>query len=254
VAYSHLNDELRIFNPTDSSPIVRKKVAGLGAGEYLAALDFRPATGQLYALVLNVDNLRNPVPRLYTINLGTGQLTLVGSLGIGLRLGDADIDFDPVTDQIRLITKEYENLRIDPTTGRATAETSLSRTGSVIPSGIAFDTNVVGTGTSTLYVLGAGGMLYRADSPNAGVLTAIGRLMEPVSGRILNIAGFDIGSTSNTAYTIINPVIVNIENPTNPPVFLTGQVATINLVTGRATVVRELDDSFSSGFTVGPGF
>jgi hypothetical protein len=248
VAYSVADTELRIFNPTDSSPVIGKPVVGLGARDYLHSVDFRPATGQLYALVRNIDTTRNPVPRLYTIDLGTGQATLVGPLGIAVR-DPSDIDFNPVTDQLLLTTLNDDTYWVDPTTGSATLITRF--TGLVIASDAAYDNNVAGTSTSNLYLLGTRfNTLYRATSPITSVLTPIGRFQEPGTLNV-NTSGFDIGGTSNVAYVRYTPVLSS--TPTSliygPPRF-----ATINLSTGQTTIVRELAGEASRNFTIGLGF
>ena len=49
-------------------------ITGLQSGENVLGIDFRPATGQLYALGSN--------SRIYTINKKTGAATLVGHFNI----------------------------------------------------------------------------------------------------------------------------------------------------------------------------
>src|SRR4030095_8655195 len=53
------------------SPISTLNVTGLQSGETLMAIDFRPATGQLYGL--------GSASRIYTINLTSGLATAIGA-------------------------------------------------------------------------------------------------------------------------------------------------------------------------------
>lgn len=71
VAYAIDNsNNLQIFNPNSPMP-VSKTVTGLQSGENILGIDFRPLNGQLYAL--------GSSSRIYTLNLGTGAATAVGS-------------------------------------------------------------------------------------------------------------------------------------------------------------------------------
>jgi hypothetical protein len=89
-------------------------ITGLGAGETILGMDFRPATGQLYAL--------GSTSRIYIINLTTGVATQVGTDGAftlnGTKFG---FDFNPVPDRIRVISNTEQSLRLNPNDGTLTA-------------------------------------------------------------------------------------------------------------------------------------
>ena len=66
--------ELLTFNAARPDHILeRRPLQGLPAGDKLVGIDFRVARGVLYALAQS--------GRLYTLELGTGQLTPVGDTG-----------------------------------------------------------------------------------------------------------------------------------------------------------------------------
>src|SRR5262249_45971797 len=73
--------------------------------------DTRPSTGQLYAV--------GSTSRLYTLDPVTGAAKQVGTGTFAVPLvGVAfDIAFDPVADQIRIVSDADQNMRIDPNTG-----------------------------------------------------------------------------------------------------------------------------------------
>src|SRR5205085_8740909 len=82
-------------DPTGSFLIIGPLTGALG-GQTLVSMDFRPATGQLYALSAFATSPRTA--QLYTVNLSTAALTPVGS---GFLLGAPDnagieMEFDPV--------------------------------------------------------------------------------------------------------------------------------------------------------------
>src|SRR5262249_4813552 len=83
-------------------------VTGLQASEALLDIDFRPSTGQLYAL--------GSSNRIYTVNTTSGVATPVGSGTFAVPLSGAafGFNFDPVADQIRVISDTGQNLRLNP--------------------------------------------------------------------------------------------------------------------------------------------
>ena len=88
----------------------RKDVQGLPAGETLLAIDFRPATGMLYAA--------GSAGRLYTLDPRSGAATRVGGETFAAQArGELGFDFNPVVDRIRVVDAQGANLRLHPDTG-----------------------------------------------------------------------------------------------------------------------------------------
>lgn len=97
-------------------------VSGLGFGENLVGVNVRPLTGQLYGVTHTGTGVR-----LYRIDPVSGQarpltgsaqqfsptVEFAGTIG-GTAFG---VDFNPVTDQIRVVSNAGLNFRIDPNTG-----------------------------------------------------------------------------------------------------------------------------------------
>src|SRR5262249_44066343 len=96
---------------TPGTITARVPIAGLIDGDPIVGIDFRPATGQLYALGRG--------SRLYTIDPGTGVATQVGSDGaFNLGAGQSfSFDFNPVVDRIRVTSDSELNLRLNPNDG-----------------------------------------------------------------------------------------------------------------------------------------
>src|SRR5687768_3270747 len=86
-------------------------VTGLQSGETLLAIDFRPATGQLYGL--------GSTSRLYAINLMSGAATPAGATPFVPAIDGSVVgfDFNPTVDRIRVVTDSGQNLRLHPETG-----------------------------------------------------------------------------------------------------------------------------------------
>lgn len=181
-------------------------ITGLQANEFIAAIDFRPATGELYGLGL-VDGGATRTGRLYTIDPTTAVATLVGAGSFSTTLGDTDrygFDFNPTVDRIRVTNSLDANFRLNPDTGAIVGVDGDISDGTAteeIVNGIAYDRNF-GSNLTTLYgydyqtdsLVTVGG-LNGSPSPNSGLLTTIGRAK--LGGvnftSASSLLGFDIG-------------------------------------------------------------
>src|SRR4051812_22850620 len=90
-------------------------LTGLGPGQVAAAIDFRPATGQLYL------GAGGSSAQLYTLNVNTAALTPVAPAFDPAGYGYPSFDFDPVRDELRVLTSDpganpKTNARFNPTT------------------------------------------------------------------------------------------------------------------------------------------
>ncbi|MGY2134886.1 DUF4394 domain-containing protein [Hymenobacter sp. HD11105] len=221
---------LASFNPENPSTAVTKPVTGLNAFNRLIALDRRPATGQFYALGID--------QRLYTLDVNTGAATRVSDQILPIiSFGLIGFDFNPVTDRLRIVNARGTNLAVNPTDGTFRVDTPLNPGAAT---GIAYDNNVAGATSTRLFALDID-QLYRIDAPAAGTLTPVGP-----TGVRAGAWDFDIGRTSSAAYALVDNVVAK-------------QVYRIDLATGRATRVGELDPQAfpgnfeSQGFTLGAG-
>lgn len=197
-----------------------------GAATFLDALDFRPATGQLYGYLDSTDSF-------YTVNLSTGQLTLasVGASAAPTNTFQLGMDFNPVIDRLRVVSDSGQNVVYNPVTGAAAAFTTLAyATGDVnenaSPSIIdnAYSNNLSGTASTQQYAIDYGTDTLVTLANNAGTLATIGALGVNTD----TYTGFDIFTSAggvNTGYAILTPL-------GGVPSFYT-----INLATGQATLV-----------------
>ena len=111
VAYAiDATNNLLILNPAKPVPIA-KSVTGLQPDEVINGLDFRPATGQLYAL--------GSTNRLYTLNLSDAAATRVGEKAFAKRLAGTVVSFafDAALDRVQLTTNTGSQLKLNPKTG-----------------------------------------------------------------------------------------------------------------------------------------
>ncbi|MDQ3012120.1 MAG: DUF4394 domain-containing protein, partial [Acidobacteriota bacterium] len=209
-----------------------RQISGLSSGENLVGLDFRPATGQLFAL--------SSTGRIFTIDPATGIALQVGSTPLSPALSGANFgfNFNPVVDRIRLVSNTGQDLRLNPVTGTVAAtdtnltfaagDVNASATPNVVA--VAYNNSFFGSTTTTLYGIDAtlgtlvtqGSVGGTTTSPNTGQLFTVGSLGVPVSGRV----GFDIVPFTNAGILSITA-----------PGATTSQLYSVNLTTGVATLI-----------------
>ncbi|MEO5889371.1 MAG: DUF4394 domain-containing protein [Ferruginibacter sp.] len=233
VAYAVCDDSrFQIFDPTKSNSSINKAITGVGVGESIVGLDFRPANGQLYGVALTALG----TARLYTFNLSSGAAAPVGTgFSVNVATTAVGFDFNPTVDRIRMVTNIGQNLRLNPIDGTIAATDGNLNPGSPAISGAAYTNNFAGSTTTSLFVLDMG-KLYKQDPPNNGTLIEIGSLGVTASAQ----NGFDIGGTSNMGYALFT-------------VGSSTKVYTINTTTGAATATVDFPIGVKA-MAVGLGF
>jgi Domain of unknown function (DUF4394) len=165
------------------SPISTLNVTGLQSGETLMAIDFRPATGQLYGV--------GSASRIYTINLASGLATAIGANPFtpAITGGIVGFDFNPIVDRIRLVTGTGQNIRLHPETGAAAAVDTDLNPGNPGVNAVAYANSFAGASSTTLFDIDiASQKLFMQDPPNDGKLVEVG----PLGITPTDDGGFDI--------------------------------------------------------------
>jgi hypothetical protein len=227
------NNQLLQFSASAPGTIISAtSVKGLQTGDALVGIDYRPATGQLYAMGVN-----GASGRIYTINPLTGAATPVGTpftmpQSAGTSAGkDYGFDFNPTVDRIRVSADSRDNFRVHPDTG-AVAGVDFGLSQGAVVTGVAYDRNFGGSKVTTLYAIDSNtdqlvtiGGIDSAPSPNGGVIRVVG----PLGVNATNDTGFDITvGGDGVAFALLT---VN-----NQP-----GLYSIYLPSGRATLVRALN-------------
>ncbi len=200
-------------------------LAGLPAGDKVVALDMRPTNGKLYGLTRSA--------KLYTIDPMTGAATLASALVAdpadatspfaGLSGSDFGIDFNPITDRLRLTSNLGQNLRIDVDTGRVITDPAI--TGQTTGyAAISHNNNIAASCRTRLYAIDPGGNRFVTQSPNEGTTEGAGGLRLTATGT----AGFDIYTDAMDKDVAYAALVVDGQ---------TGMYK-IDLGTGEATAVR----------------
>jgi hypothetical protein len=217
-------------------------ITGITSGQTIVGLDFRPNTGELFALGYDA---AAQTGRLYVINLTTGAATPVGTAAVSMPLGGAGarigFDFNPTVDRIRVVSSANQaNLRLNPVTG-GIAATDLSlvyaatdpNTGALPGVGaVAYTNSYIGSTATTLYDIDeTSSRLLTQNPPNNGVLNTVGTLTTPTTGTgqstDLDIY-FNPATGANTAY--MSAAVSGVAG-------FTSTLYTVNLTTAAATQV-----------------
>lgn len=225
------NNQLVSFNANNSAAFTSTKtISGIPSGEKLLSIDFRPATGELYAV--------SDASKFYIINTSTGASRSVSNTAFSPMISGAvaSIDFNPTVDRIRLVTNTGQNLRLNPETGAVAAtDTSIATSSSIM--GVAYTNSVSGAASTILYDLDVtSGKLFKQDPPNNGVLVEVGSLgitftgqaafdinpdnkialMAATTGTQNNLYTLDLNNGKATAIGSLSEKIIDLAIPTNP--------------------------------------
>jgi len=202
-------------------------IGGLQTGETILGIDFRPATGGLYAI--------GSTSRLYLINTATAAATQVGSAGAFTLSGTSfGFDFNPTVDRIRVTGNTGQNLRLNPNDGTLTAADTALAYAAGDPNfgmtprivGSAYTNNFAGAATTTLYDIDSNlDRLATQNPPNNGTLNTIGA---GLGFNTSDLVGFDILTVGSTDFAFASMTA---------PAGSASQLFTINLTTGVATLV-----------------
>ena len=213
---------------------------------FLDAIDFRPATNQLYGY-------RDIDDTYYTVDVNTGALTSATADDVGATTNTflLGMDWNPTIDRLRVVTDSTQNIVYNPNTETATAVTNLFYApGDVNEDPVfaplvidnAYTNNVAGATSTQQYVLDYGRNALATLANNAGTLETVGTVT--LDGEELDFdefAGFDIvsipGSPVDRAFALLT----------------VGGVAGlygIDLGSGAATFVGAIDPQFGLTYSL----
>jgi hypothetical protein len=223
-------------------------VSGLATvNETLLGVDWRPATGELFAVSVPTGVLTNALTRVYSVNADTGAATLIGSVPASTVPGSGDVpygmDFNPRIDRIRMVGSNNANFRLNPNNG-ALAGTDVGLTYTAPATGpvgaIAYDRNIAPGPPGTL-----------ADPARLTTIFAI----DTGADRLDTIGGIDgaaPGGPNGGTVTSIGALGVTVDNGSDPGLDIApGGTAYAALRTGGASGLYTLDLATGAATLVG---
>lgn len=196
--YALTNDnKILLLNAKSPSSVTSQvTIAGLQSGETILGIDFRPATGELYAV--------GSTSRIYVINPKTGTSRSISPAPFTPAINGASVafDFNPTVDRIRLVTSNGQNLRLNPETGTVQIEDgAINGAAGAKVSSVAYTMNKAGAATTVLFDIDAvNNKLYKQDPPNKGTLVEIGSLGYDIE----ETGGFDINPDGTVALAALS--------------------------------------------------
>ncbi len=216
---------------------------------FVRDIDIRPSNGQLYGVEPS---------GLYTIDTTTGIATLVGPFGVAIEPGA--MDFDPVTDELRvvgLVGNALRNLRINPDTGALISnESGFSQAANpAIPvnvAEIAFTNPVAGAPAGSTRLLA---------TYNGGQQPFIDHYLGEIGSQAGGQASFNTGVVTDIGITVINSFstpggldvsvggIVYYCYSDGSGLGRTTHLTSLNTVTGQSTYIGRLGSSSAASNT-----
>ncbi|WP_243732204.1 DUF4394 domain-containing protein [Pedobacter duraquae] len=191
------DNKLLFINAQNTSTITSTvTITGLQTGELLLGIDFRPATGQLYAA--------GSSSRIYVVDPKTGIARAIGTSAFTPILNGTAVafDFNPTVDRIRLVTSAGQNLRLNPETGAVMiTDGTINGVSNARVTSAAYTQNRAGAATTILYDIDvANDKLHKQDPPNDGKLVEVGSLGIDAE----DAGGFDISPDGTTALAALS--------------------------------------------------
>ncbi len=211
-----------------------------GATTRLDGLDFRAANGLLYGYSSTTSGI-------YTVDPATGATALVATSSAPVGAATLGIDFNPVPDRLRIVTDAGDNRRINVATGAAITDGTLAYAPGDVNAGstprvadVAYtnNDNNAATGTQLFYIDYVLNTLVTTSSPNAGELTTVGALGVDSDENL----GFDILTSApgvNSGFATLR--VGGVQG-----------FYGINLATGAATLIGNLNAGALNGLAVAP--
>lgn len=220
---------LLFFDSATPGTVTKTITISTVGNEALTAIDFRPATGNLYAFGAS--------GRFYILNLTTGAASVPPAVPVAVPGTSFDIDFNPTADVVRVTSDADFNFRFNPDDGTIVQQDTLltyaagdaHAAGTPTIVGSAYTNNFAGAGATVLYDIDSGfDTLAIQNPPNAGTLNTVGPLGVNTSDQV----GFDISQGTGVAYASLT-------------VGGTAGLYTISLANGAATLVGNIGNASS---------
>jgi Domain of unknown function (DUF4394) len=226
---------LLFFDSATPGTVTKIVTISTVGGEALMGIDFRPATGNLYALGAS--------GRFYILNLTTGAASVPSAVPVTVPGTSFGFDFNPTADLLRVTSETDSNFRFNPDDGTivqqdpnfayAAGDAHAGANPNIV--GSAYTNNFTGAGATVLYDIDSVlDTLVIQNPPNAGILNTVGPLGVDTSDQV----GFDISQGTGVAYASLT-------------VGGTARLYTISLANGVATLVGSIGTTASlAGETV----
>lgn len=241
------SERLLRFNSSTPGTVVTTSVTGLLVGESIFAIDFRPANGLLYALVINPST---GAARIYTINTTTAAASLVSTLSASLTNASYGMDFNPVEGFLRVVNNDMsKNIRVNVDNGNVitdiplaygAGDTNVGVTPNIV--GLAYSNNFAGALSTTLTGIDSNlDRLVTITNPNGGTLQTGVSIGSDTGPQV----GYDISSAGVSFFAFNQPGLSTSNLYTGPGFTLLGTI-------GGGQQIRDISAEPTVGGVQGP--
>ena len=237
------NDGTTLLRFDVNRPGSARSVSLSGAGSQLQAIDFRPATGQLFGY----DDVANAY---YIVDPRTGVLTSASSIVTPTNTPILDMDWNPTIDRLRVVTASDQNIVYNPETGTASNSATTPLFYGPGDPNAGTDPSVAANGYTNSFAGSTSTVQYALDydlntlvtlANNAGTLATVGTVT--IMGTELDFGpngGLDVFSAppgTNIAYALLT----DLGTPGAGP-----GLYSINLGSGAATPLGSFDGALGT--------
>jgi hypothetical protein len=215
-------------------------VTGITIGQRLVGLDFRPTTGELFALGYN-GLLATANAQLYTINRSTGVATAV-SAPITLALGgiteSVGFDFNPTNDRIRVVSTNNANYRLHPDTGAVVIRdpdvTYFQSVDEPSVGAVAYTNSFIGSTSTQLYAVDIALNQIGIQNATTGIIdnrSLVGLVQPNANNALPGVESTDLDIYFNLPAFQQTAYLMNTATTLGPPAATTTSIYSLNLGT-----------------------
>lgn len=198
------NNELASINVGDPTILVSKEsIKGLKTGDSLVGLDYRPSDGKLYAIgylgnIYTIDTTTTTAEFKKALKADPADTTAPFTAITGDK-SQIGVNFDPLTDHLRLVGSNGQNLRIDEETGNTTTDGTINGADATVTA-IAHTNSFPETKTTRLFDIDVKqDRLFLQSAPNDGTLGTSAALGVNATGS----SGFAINGFNNKSFAVL---------------------------------------------------
>lgn len=219
--------ELVTFNPQTPGTVISVGNIGVGSGEQVVGLDFRPADGKLHAVTSTGRSLIiDPATALAT---AIQPITGTGTALAGTRVG---VDFNPAANALRIIGDDGLNLRV-PTAALVAPAPALP-VNTLVDGRMGYLQGVTAAAYTNPNPGATGTALFVIDTQNDQLFTQDANV-----GRLTLVGPLDVDASAANGYDIVQ-VGADNEHYALLTVGTTTGLYSLNPTTGAATLITAL--------------
>ncbi len=194
---------INLDKPGELELVSKEKIKGLNDGDSLVGIDYRPKDGQLYAIgylgniyTINTANTTAEFVKKLKANSADTTVPFTGITGDKTQIA---VNFDPLTDRLRLVGSNGQNLRINVDNGATVTDGTINGADATVTS-IAHTNSFPETKSTRLFGIDVKqDRLFLQSPANDGTLGTSAALDVDATGS----SGFAINGINNQGFAVL---------------------------------------------------